>query len=345
MATSRRAIVRSSSGSSRRCSCVAAATSPTRPSTSASSLASRARQTRDAAHAWLKTSRRCARSSSSGCPSTPSSVVPVAATSTIRVKGCGYSVPSRLIGERVRVHVYEHRIEVHYAGKLELACDRLRNGATRIDYRHVIWSLVRKPGAFARYVYRDELFPTVTFRRAYDAICSARSGIKARRRVPARAAPGREHRRGGRRARAHGAALRRRGRDGRCGQGSMRAGASGDRTRARSARGGPRRVRLAPRRGGVMTARRGQGRQAERPRRAPRPLARAQAACVRALLRGDRGQGRRARAGPSANTSSTSPSSRSTSAASAESTAHCVTPICRRRRRSPRWIARACRTR
>jgi hypothetical protein len=107
-------------------------------------------------------------------------VVPVAGTSTIRVKGCGYSVPSRLIDERVRVHVYEHRIEVYYADKLELACDRLRNGATRIDYRHVIWSLVRKPGAFARYVYRDEMFPTVTFRRAYDAICAARSaGIKA----------------------------------------------------------------------------------------------------------------------------------------------------------------------
>jgi hypothetical protein len=106
-------------------------------------------------------------------------VVPVAGTSTIRVKGCGYSVPSRLIGERMRVHVYEHRIEAYYADKLELACDRLRNGATRIDYRHVIWSLVRKPGAFARYVYRDELFPTVTFRRAYDAICAVRSGIKA----------------------------------------------------------------------------------------------------------------------------------------------------------------------
>jgi hypothetical protein len=106
-------------------------------------------------------------------------VVPVAGTSTIRVKGCGYSVPSRLIGERMRVHVYEHRIEAYYADNLEVACDRLRNGATRIDYRHVIWSLVRKPGAFARYVYRDELFPTVTFRRAYDAICAVRSGIKA----------------------------------------------------------------------------------------------------------------------------------------------------------------------
>jgi hypothetical protein len=40
----------------------------------------------------------------------------------------------------------------------------------RIDYRHVIWSLVRKPGAFARYRYREELFPSATFRRAYDAL-------------------------------------------------------------------------------------------------------------------------------------------------------------------------------
>jgi hypothetical protein len=105
-------------------------------------------------------------------------VVPVSGTSTIRVKSCAYSVPSRLIGEQVRVHVFEHRIEVYYAGNLELACDRLRGRAARIDYRHVIWSLVRKPGAFARYVYRDELFPTVTFRRAYDAIATARPGIK-----------------------------------------------------------------------------------------------------------------------------------------------------------------------
>ena len=43
----------------------------------------------------------------------------------------------------------------------------------RIDYRHLIWSLVRKPGAFAAYCYRDELFPTTTFRRAYDALLAA----------------------------------------------------------------------------------------------------------------------------------------------------------------------------
>jgi hypothetical protein len=42
----------------------------------------------------------------------------------------------------------------------------------RIDYRHVIWSLVRKPGAFAQYRYRDDLFPTLTFRQAYDVLCT-----------------------------------------------------------------------------------------------------------------------------------------------------------------------------
>lgn len=104
--------------------------------------------------------------------------VPVASTSTIRVKSCAYSVPSRLIGERVRVRLYEHRIEVYYIDKLELGCERLRGRAMRIDYRHVIWSLVRKPGAFARYVYREELFPTVTFRRAYDAIQTEKPGSK-----------------------------------------------------------------------------------------------------------------------------------------------------------------------
>jgi hypothetical protein len=52
---------------------------------------------------------------------------------------------------------------------------RLRGGREhRIDYRHVIWSLVRKPGAFARYRYREELFPTSTFREAYDALCRFR---------------------------------------------------------------------------------------------------------------------------------------------------------------------------
>ena len=40
----------------------------------------------------------------------------------------------------------------------------------RIDYHHVIWSLVKKPGAFTRYRWREELFPSLVFRRAYHAL-------------------------------------------------------------------------------------------------------------------------------------------------------------------------------
>ncbi|MGZ5851777.1 MAG: IS21 family transposase [Hyphomicrobium sp.] len=99
--------------------------------------------------------------------------------STVRVKHCAYSVPSRLIGEWVRVRIFEDKIEVWYAGKEQLACERLRGrNLHRIDYRHVIWSLIRKPGGFARYVYREEMFPSLVFRRAYDAIQSPHRGLK-----------------------------------------------------------------------------------------------------------------------------------------------------------------------
>jgi hypothetical protein len=99
--------------------------------------------------------------------------------STIRVRHCSYSVPSRLMGEVLKVHVYEDRIEARYGNELQLACERLlgRN-RHRIDYRHVIWSLVRKPGAFARYVYREEMFPSLVFRRAYDAIQTPHHGVR-----------------------------------------------------------------------------------------------------------------------------------------------------------------------
>ncbi len=106
--------------------------------------------------------------------------VRVNAGSTIRVHHCAYSVPSRLIGEVVQVRLYEAQIEVRFGGDLQLACERLRGDKRhRIDYRHVIWSLVRKPGAFARYVYREEMFPSLPFRRAYDAIVGDRPGVKA----------------------------------------------------------------------------------------------------------------------------------------------------------------------
>jgi hypothetical protein len=84
-------------------------------------------------------------------------------------------VPSRLIGHEVEVRLHADVVEVLYAGHRVETMPRLRGDRDhRIDYRHVIWSLVRKPGAFARYRYREELFPSETFRRAYDALRTRR---------------------------------------------------------------------------------------------------------------------------------------------------------------------------
>lgn len=95
--------------------------------------------------------------------------------STIHIARRTYSVPSRLIGHDVTARLHPDIVEVFYRDKLVQTMERLRGEREhRIDYRHVIWSLVKKPGAFARYRYREDLFPTLTFRRAYDAIAKTR---------------------------------------------------------------------------------------------------------------------------------------------------------------------------
>ena len=105
----------------------------------------------------------------------------VSRESTVRVRHNTYSVPSRLIGTRVKVRVYDDRLEVWYGGVRQLEVERLLGRfGHRIDYHHVIWSLVKKPGAFSRYRYREEMFPSLEFRRAYDALNEALgSGYKA----------------------------------------------------------------------------------------------------------------------------------------------------------------------
>jgi hypothetical protein len=91
--------------------------------------------------------------------------------STIRVAHRTYSVPAQLIGHTVEARVHPNVIEVRYRGDLVQTMPRLRGeDEHRIDYRHVIGWLVRKPGAFARYRYREDLYPSLTFRRAYDAL-------------------------------------------------------------------------------------------------------------------------------------------------------------------------------
>ena len=105
--------------------------------------------------------------------------VRVSRFSTIRVGHNLYSVASRLMGETVDVRLYPERIEVRYAGEVLATMERQHGkGHAVIDYRHLIWSLVRKPGTFARYRYREGLFPTVVFRQAYDALVT-RHGSRA----------------------------------------------------------------------------------------------------------------------------------------------------------------------
>lgn len=98
--------------------------------------------------------------------------------STVRVKHNSYSVPSRLIGETLKVRISDDHLEFYYAQELQLSVPRLlgRKGY-HVNYRHVIDSLVRKPGAFRLYRYRPAMFPTVTFREAYDAIAGSISSV------------------------------------------------------------------------------------------------------------------------------------------------------------------------
>ncbi len=90
--------------------------------------------------------------------------------STVRVRQVTYSVPARYIGQRLRARVYEQRVELYQGHQRVLEVPRSVGRRPRIDFRHLIDALLRKPGAFARYRYREELFPSLTYRRALDQL-------------------------------------------------------------------------------------------------------------------------------------------------------------------------------
>ncbi len=98
----------------------------------------------------------------------------VHSSSTILIRCNRYSVPSRLIGEKVDVTIRAEWIDVSHHGNHVQCMPRLiGSGGSAINYRHVIDSLVRKPGAFENYKYREDMFPTSHFRIAYDLLCNA----------------------------------------------------------------------------------------------------------------------------------------------------------------------------
>ncbi len=93
-----------------------------------------------------------------------------------------YTVPSRLIGHRLRVRLYDDRLECLLGSTIVLTLPRGRpfqgRGAPNrtlhvVDYRHVIHALRRKPGALLNLVYRDQLFPRDAYRRTWDRLVAA----------------------------------------------------------------------------------------------------------------------------------------------------------------------------
>jgi hypothetical protein len=112
--------------------------------------------------------------------------VAVSRGSLIRIQNNSYSVDSRLIGERVKVILHAEHLEVRYAGRCVERIERLRGeGKHRVQYRHIIDWLVRKPGAFDAYRYREDLFPSSRFRRLDDELKTVHSIRESARRYVA----------------------------------------------------------------------------------------------------------------------------------------------------------------
>jgi len=99
----------------------------------------------------------------------------VSCFATVRVKKLPFSVPARLIGAIVEALVSETTVRILYEGK-EVARHPRIPGKGRVHYRHVIKWLVRKPGAFAAYQFREDLFPQPVYRQAHERLKTTDEG-------------------------------------------------------------------------------------------------------------------------------------------------------------------------
>lgn len=103
-------------------------------------------------------------------------------SATIHVSHTTYSVPSQLIGEKVEVRLYGSHLEIRVNNRQIEQIPRQKGGNSHyIQYRHIIHSLVRKPGAFRSYKFHKDLFPTSNFRIAYDTLNRQFASLKADR--------------------------------------------------------------------------------------------------------------------------------------------------------------------
>ena len=99
---------------------------------------------------------------------------PVTRNSTISVDRVLYTVPARLIGRKLEVHLFDDRLECFLGPNAVVTLSRRRTDRPHrghaIDYRHVIATLRRKPQALRNLTYRDELFPSTAYARAWQAL-------------------------------------------------------------------------------------------------------------------------------------------------------------------------------
>ena len=97
--------------------------------------------------------------------------VKVSPGSLIRIQTHTYSVPTSLIGGQVLVRQYEWHLEVYAAQQLVQKMPRLTGRFQHhINYRHLVDTLLRKPGGFRDYRYQHVLFPQPVFRRCWDQL-------------------------------------------------------------------------------------------------------------------------------------------------------------------------------
>jgi len=102
-------------------------------------------------------------------------IVTVSSTGGFALRKVFYTVPSRLIGHRLRVRLFDERLDVFIGGTHLLTLPRGRAHANGkhdqvVNYHHVIHSLRKKPMALLGLVYRDKLFPRAEYRRAFDVL-------------------------------------------------------------------------------------------------------------------------------------------------------------------------------
>ena len=102
-------------------------------------------------------------------------IVTVTSTSGFILRKVFYSVPSRLIGHRLRVRLYDDRLECFLGATPLLTLRRGRPHPSGkhghvIDYRHVIHALRRKPMALLNLVYREQLLPRRAYQRAFEVL-------------------------------------------------------------------------------------------------------------------------------------------------------------------------------